>query len=171
VPTHWSFLYRQRKIRSSSHRQHHVVSRFFVGASPGSLVLLGFMLSFKKPSSRRLHHTSSAFTPMSIDVRKQRTAAIAESDERLLAELGYKQEFQRAFTPLEVCYVITARINIPISSSQKVFGIAFSIVGVLPSIASVSPLGFIHNVIHRSITAQSCSTPFLMAVRSRWSGG
>jgi len=28
--------------------------------------------------------------------------AIAAADEALLAELGYKQEFQRAFTPLEV---------------------------------------------------------------------
>ena len=28
--------------------------------------------------------------------------AIARADERLLAELGYKQEFKRAFTPLEV---------------------------------------------------------------------
>jgi amino acid transporter len=45
---------------------------------------------------------------------KQRVA-----DEALLATLGYKQEFQRAFTPLEV------------------FGIAFSIIGLLPSIASV----------------------------------
>ncbi|KAG2110118.1 amino acid/polyamine transporter I [Suillus clintonianus] len=45
--------------------------------------------------------------------------AIAIADEALLAELGYKQEFKRAFTPLEV------------------FGIAFSIIGLLPSIASV----------------------------------
>ncbi|TDL27161.1 amino acid transporter [Rickenella mellea] len=44
---------------------------------------------------------------------------IAAADEELLATLGYKQEFQRAFTPLEV------------------FGIAFSIIGLLPSIASV----------------------------------
>ncbi|KAJ7830506.1 amino acid/polyamine transporter I [Mycena olivaceomarginata] len=41
------------------------------------------------------------------------------ADEKLLATLGYKQEFKRAFTPLEV------------------FGIAFSIIGLLPSIASV----------------------------------
>ncbi|KAG1744393.1 amino acid/polyamine transporter I [Suillus lakei] len=45
--------------------------------------------------------------------------AVAKADEALLAELGYKQEFKRAFTPLEV------------------FGIAFSIIGLLPSIASV----------------------------------
>ena len=31
-----------------------------------------------------------------------RRAAIEAADEALLAELGYKQEFQRAFTPLEV---------------------------------------------------------------------
>ncbi|KAF8183810.1 amino acid transporter [Mycena galopus ATCC 62051] len=41
------------------------------------------------------------------------------ADEKLLAALGYKQEFKRAFSPLEV------------------FGIAFSIIGLLPSIASV----------------------------------
>jgi len=28
--------------------------------------------------------------------------AIVRTDEQLLAELGYKQEFKRAFTPLEV---------------------------------------------------------------------
>jgi len=28
--------------------------------------------------------------------------AITNADEQLLAELGYKQEFKRAFTPLEV---------------------------------------------------------------------
>jgi hypothetical protein len=43
---------------------------------------------------------------MSSDAREQRTATIANADENLLAELGYKQEFQRAFTPLEVYYVI-----------------------------------------------------------------
>ena len=39
---------------------------------------------------------------MSADLRRQREAATAESDEKLLAELGYRQEFQRAFRPLEV---------------------------------------------------------------------
>ena len=38
-------------------------------------------------------------------------------DEEVLAGLGYKQEFKRAFRPLEV------------------FGIGFSIIGLLPSIA------------------------------------
>jgi amino acid transporter len=42
-----------------------------------------------------------------------------QRDEALLASLGYKQEFSREFAPLEV------------------FGIAFSIIGLLPSIASV----------------------------------
>ncbi|PAV15638.1 amino acid transporter [Pyrrhoderma noxium] len=50
---------------------------------------------------------------------KQMKDQIAAADEALLAELGYKQEFHRAFSPLEV------------------FGIAFSIIGLLPSIASV----------------------------------
>jgi len=44
---------------------------------------------------------------------------IKAQDEALLASLGYKQEFKRAFKPFEV------------------FGVAFSIIGLLPSIASV----------------------------------
>lgn len=56
---------------------------------------------------------------MSGDIRKHRKQTIAKADEDLLAELGYKQEFRRAFKPIEV------------------FGIAFSIIGLLPSIASV----------------------------------
>ncbi|KAJ3506420.1 hypothetical protein NLJ89_g6880 [Agrocybe chaxingu] len=51
--------------------------------------------------------------------RLSRREEIRQQDEALLAALGYKQEFKRAFTPLEV------------------FGIAFSIIGLLPSIASV----------------------------------
>ena len=33
---------------------------------------------------------------------------LAGADERLLAELGYKQEFKRAFTPLEVSRLFPA---------------------------------------------------------------
>ncbi|OSD03677.1 APC amino acid permease [Trametes coccinea BRFM310] len=51
--------------------------------------------------------------------RQTSKTAIEVADEQLLASLGYKQEFQRAFTGLET------------------FGIAFSIIGLLPSIASV----------------------------------
>lgn len=53
----------------------------------------------------------------SIDITRQ--DSVKQNDEQLLASLGYKQEFKRAFTPLEV------------------FGIAFSIIGLLPSMASV----------------------------------
>ncbi|KAI0744734.1 APC amino acid permease [Earliella scabrosa] len=56
---------------------------------------------------------------MSAKGQKQQKSAIERADEELLASLGYKQEFQRAFTGLET------------------FGIAFSIIGLLPSIASV----------------------------------
>ena len=48
--------------------------------------------------------------------QKQKTA-IELADEELLASLGYKQEFKRAFSPWES------------------FGIAFSIIGLLPSMA------------------------------------
>lgn len=41
------------------------------------------------------------------------------SDEAHLAGLGYKQEFQRAYSPLEV------------------FGIGFSVIGLFPSIAYI----------------------------------
>lgn len=44
---------------------------------------------------------------------------VAKRDEELLAQLGYKQEFKREFTPLEV------------------FAVAFSFMGPLPSLASV----------------------------------
>ncbi|KAJ7579288.1 amino acid/polyamine transporter I [Mycena floridula] len=53
------------------------------------------------------------------EAQQSRKETTKLADEALLASLGYKQEFKRAFTPLEV------------------FGIAFSIIGLLPSIASV----------------------------------
>ncbi|KAK1230084.1 hypothetical protein PQX77_006838 [Marasmius sp. AFHP31] len=54
--------------------------------------------------------------------KNEKEELVRQADEALLASLGYKQEFKRAFSPLEV------------------FGVAFSIQGLLPSIASV--LGF-----------------------------
>lgn len=50
--------------------------------------------------------------------KSKRDALIANADAELLATLGYKQEFKREFSKLEV------------------FGIAFSIMGVAPSIAA-----------------------------------
>ena len=47
-----------------------------------------------------------------------------KKDEEVLAGLGYKQEFKRAFTLFEV------------------FGIGFSIIGLLPSIAYVDDVEF-----------------------------
>lgn len=44
---------------------------------------------------------------------------VTQADEELLATLGYKQEFKREFSPLEI------------------FGVSFSIIGLLPSMASV----------------------------------
>ncbi|KAI6163157.1 amino acid permease-domain-containing protein [Pisolithus thermaeus] len=48
-----------------------------------------------------------------------RREEVAKRDEELLAQLGYKQEFKREFTPLEV------------------FGVAFNVIGLFPSLASV----------------------------------
>lgn len=38
---------------------------------------------------------------------ESRKEAIQRADEELLATLGYKQEFKRAFKPIEVCYPST----------------------------------------------------------------
>ncbi|KAG6914602.1 hypothetical protein DXG01_016378 [Tephrocybe rancida] len=54
-----------------------------------------------------------------VAMKDSKAASGRPTDEEVLAALGYKQEFKRAFAPLEV------------------FGIAFSIIGLLPSIASV----------------------------------
>ncbi|KAF8553642.1 hypothetical protein OG21DRAFT_1497597, partial [Imleria badia] len=64
-------------------------------------------------------HCPSSSRPPVLFTTMTNKEVISRIDEQLLAELGYKQEFRRAFTPLEV------------------FGVAFSIVGLLPSIASV----------------------------------
>ena len=88
--------------------------------------------------------------------QKQKTA-IELADEELLASLGYKQEFQRAFTGLEVSdrYVAAKSLVAPVMLREhlrywravglnssvlsvvscQTFGIAFSIIGLLPSIA------------------------------------
>jgi len=57
---------------------------------------------------------------MSSHARKQRTATVSNADDKLLAELGYKQEFQRAFTPLEVYYVIIVYVIFPLIFSKGV---------------------------------------------------
>ena len=68
----------------------------------------------------------------------KRKQQIREADVQLLAQLGYRQEFRREFKPLVVRLSHTRADN----SSQthpglQVFGIAFSIIGLTPSIASV----------------------------------
>ena len=63
---------------------------------------------------------------MPSDIRKQRRAAIAKADERLLAELGYKQEFQRAFTQIEVNYVIIVYIT-PLITQKRYSGLRLAL--------------------------------------------
>ena len=80
------------------------------------------------PSHHHHHHVDplSAIVPGAVDEGQGRGAGkihlskdfIEQADAELLAALGYKQEFKREFSSLEV------------------FGIAFSIMGVAPSIAS-----------------------------------
>lgn len=55
-----------------------------------------------------LHLVPPLFSTVTIDVfrmsteKQQAKTAVQRADEELLATLGYKQEFQRAFTGLEV---------------------------------------------------------------------
>ena len=58
----------------------------------------------------------------------QQTAAV-DKDAALLASLGYKQDFKRTFTRLEL------------------FGIGFSIIGVFPSIAYVHSFFFLRTTL------------------------
>jgi len=71
----------------------------------------------------------------SVDVSRQ--DAIRRKDEGLLAALGYKQEFKRTFASLEVACSKHAIQIAPSDLPLIGLGIAFSIIGLLPSIASV----------------------------------
>lgn len=60
--------------------------------------------------------------------------AAARGDEELLASLGYKQEFKREFSGVEVRFLLHFIVVLVLYPPQT-FGIAFSIIGLLPSIA------------------------------------
>ena len=66
------------------------------------------------------------------------------SDSAFLATLGYKQEFKRAFRPIEV------------------FGLSFSIIGILPSIAYVHFDCVLHQIL-TAFVALSSYSPYRMA--------
>jgi hypothetical protein len=63
-------------------------------------------------------HPSAASGPPQYRTNEEKVDADLSRDDTLLATLGYKAELKREFTALEV------------------FGLAFSIIGLLPSIAS-----------------------------------
>ncbi|KAG5340636.1 hypothetical protein C0989_000993 [Termitomyces sp. Mn162] len=73
--------------------------------------------SSSKKDTSSIGPTTTRLDP--VDLVDGMTSKKKPTDEELLASLGYKQEFKREFTPLEV------------------FGVAFSIIGLVPSIASV----------------------------------
>ncbi|KAG1809738.1 hypothetical protein EV424DRAFT_1542928 [Suillus variegatus] len=68
------------------------------------------------------------------------------ADETTLAELGYKQEFYREFTPLEVG------------------GLAFSFVGVAPSIASVLFYAISNGGPFAMVWGWAFACPFIMCI-------
>lgn len=57
---------------------------------------------------------------------------LQNSDENLLASLGYRQELRRAY------------------STWELFGIGFSLIGLFPSIAYVAPMHLWYHVYHSS---------------------
>jgi hypothetical protein len=106
---------------------------------------------------------------MSADIRKQRKHAIAKADEELLAELGYKQEFRRAFKPIEVfCFLFVTRTT-PISfrflESRSASLVSFLLLrqSRCPSSASI--------LTDCPTTVLSCSIRYQMVVLLPWSGG
>ncbi|KAG1724012.1 amino acid/polyamine transporter I [Suillus lakei] len=81
-----------------------------------------------------------------------RASAISElhpqpsADETTLIELGYKQEFHREFTPLEV------------------FGVAFSFIGVVPSIVSVLFYAMPNGGPFAMVWGWTIACPFIMCI-------
>ncbi|RPD65353.1 APC amino acid permease [Lentinus tigrinus ALCF2SS1-6] len=73
----------------------------------------------EKTSSTEVSVQDALPTTQPSDLEAKQDGGGIVSDAAILASLGYKQEFKRAFSPVEV------------------FGLGFSIIGVFPSIASV----------------------------------
>ena len=110
---------------------------------------------------------------MSSYMRRQRSVAVVKADERLLAELGYKQEFQREFTPLEVLfYVIFAHFSSThaLAIADIWYFVQHRWTLALHRVSAVSSYFLLHSYTQSS-TAQSSSILFPMAVRWGWSGG
>jgi hypothetical protein len=95
------------------------------------------------------------------------------TDEAILARLGYKQELRREFTPLEVSPVSEAS-NWPHTTANvapaKVFGVAFSIVGLVPSIAYAASLKDGEFLLMEGHSGRSSSMPCLTVVLFLWFG-
>ncbi|OCH88531.1 amino acid transporter [Obba rivulosa] len=70
------------------------------------------------PRDKTVEHVRVSICSRSVDARSI-SPTISDTDAAALAQLGYKQEFRRAFSAVEV------------------FGFAFGVVGLLPSMASV----------------------------------
>ena len=70
---------------------------------------------------------------MSAEGQKQQKSAIERADEELLASLGYKQEFQRAFTGLEVgCSCVSTAVRSGSGIAPRAWG---NMLGFEPSFA------------------------------------
>ena len=101
-------------------------------------------------------------SPLAEQVMKQTVAMqrkdtkALDKDAALLASLGYKQDFRRTFSRLEL------------------FGVGFSIIGVFPSVAYVPLISILtRTFVLRSLshTVVYSSTPSHMEVLSPWFGG
>lgn len=102
-----------------------------LGHSPG-LAPTSTSLSVQHPAAMSLRPTTSIISPLQSRMHEINThqshiqefdPKAAVNDETLLAEIGYKQELQRRF------------------STFQIFGISYSIMGILPSVASIAATG------------------------------
>ena len=108
---------------------------------------------------------------MSSYIRRQHTVAVAKADEGLLAELGYKQEFQREFTPLEVYFTsFLLLFHSPLATADIWGFVQYRWTLALYRVSAV-PSSFLLQNYSLSSTARSSSILFPMEVRWRWSGG
>jgi len=96
--------------------------------------------------------------------------AIAWGDEALIAQLGYKHEFKRAFNPLEVHLLRLSSQSTPARGTLVGVRVSFSIIGLLPSIAYVSSI-LPSNYNKQTCTALFLSMPCRMVACLLWCGG
>ncbi|KAG0693917.1 amino acid/polyamine transporter I [Suillus ampliporus] len=84
------------------------------------------------------------------------------ADDATLAKLGYKQEFRREFTPLEVSLMSVSFVYT--STAVQVAGLAFSYIGVVPSIVSVLFYAIPNGGTFAMVWGWAIACPFILCI-------